>query len=89
MTSFSGLGDIDRARTYDELRKLIDARRRKLGLTMLDLDVDAGLQDGYSSKLMVGIRNFGPKSLEAVLKALGVEIKLVPRDEITVQHPPQ
>jgi hypothetical protein len=65
---------IDRAGNYDELRKLIDARRIALQLRMLDVDVDANLPDGYFAKLICGMRNFGPKSLGRVLTVLGVDI---------------
>jgi hypothetical protein len=68
-----------RASNLDGLRKLIDARRVELQLTMLDVDIDAELQDGYFAKLMCGMRNFGPKSLDAVLTALRVDICLTPR----------
>jgi hypothetical protein len=69
------------ARDYEQLKNLIDARRIERGLTMRDLDVDAELADGYYSKLVAGMRNFGPKSLGAVLAALGVELHLVQRPD--------
>jgi hypothetical protein len=67
------------ASNYDELRKLINARRIELRMTMLDVDGEANLQDGYFAKLICGARNFGPMSLGAVLAVLDVDIVLVPR----------
>jgi hypothetical protein len=69
------------ARDYEGLRGLIDARRIELGLRMLDVDVDAGLPDGYFAKLICGKRGFGEKSLGAVLAVLGVELHLGPRPD--------
>ena len=67
------------ARDYGELRALIDARRIELRMKLLDLDHDAGLQNGYAAKLVCGMRNFGPLTLGPILDALGVDIVLQPR----------
>jgi hypothetical protein len=67
------------ARDYGELRALIDARRIELRMKLLDLDHDAGLQNGYAAKLVCGMRNFGPLTLGPILDALDVEIALIPR----------
>jgi hypothetical protein len=64
----------------DQLRQAIDARRKELRLTCLDVDSDAGLPSGYFSKYLCGSRNLGTGSLDRVLKALGVRILLVPTD---------
>jgi hypothetical protein len=69
------------ARSYEDLRNLVDARRISLGLRMLDVDVDAGLQEGYFAKLICGKRGFGPVSLGRVLRALNAELHLVPRSD--------
>jgi hypothetical protein len=67
-------------RDYPSLRKALDARRRELGWTMLELDHRSGLQDGYSAKLLGpnGSRHFGKMSFEVMLAALGVEIVVRP-----------
>jgi hypothetical protein len=67
------------ARDYEELRKTIDARRIELRMKLLDLDHDAGLQNGYAAKLVCGMRNFGPLTLGPILDALDVDIVLRPR----------
>jgi hypothetical protein len=65
-------------RDYPGLRKALDARRRELGLTLLELDHRAGLQDGYSAKLLGpnGSRHFGEMSFEVMLAALGMEVTI-------------
>jgi hypothetical protein len=61
-------------RDYDGLRLAVRRRRRQLGLTLLDVDFAAGLQDGYAAKLECGVRNFGDMSLAAVLETLDLEL---------------
>jgi hypothetical protein len=61
----------------DQLRIAIDARRKALRLTCLDMDADAELPSGYFSKYLACSRNLGPDALEKVLKVLGVQIVLV------------
>jgi hypothetical protein len=68
-----------RVRTYDGLLRELDRRRRELGMTMADVDSKSGVQEGYSSKLFVGIRRFGEMSLPAVLGALSADLVIVPR----------
>lgn len=68
-------------RNYAELKSALNARRVELKMTMLELDELAGLQQGYSGKLFsmaASSRNFGPISLGNVLKALGVELIILP-----------
>jgi hypothetical protein len=62
----------------DQLRQAIDARRKELKLTCLEVDSDARLPSGYFSKYLCGSRNLGPEALEKVIAVLGVEILLVP-----------
>jgi hypothetical protein len=62
---------------YPQLRALISARRRELGLRQLEVDDLAGLQGGYTGKLECGDRHFGDMSLGSVLGALGVGLQLV------------
>jgi hypothetical protein len=62
----------------DQLRQAIDARRKELRLTCLDVDTDAELPSGYFSKYMSCVRNLGPDALGKVIAVLGVQIVLVP-----------
>lgn len=62
---------------YPQLRALIAARRRELGLRQLEVDDMAGLQGGYTGKLECGDRHFGDMSLGSLLGALGVGLALV------------
>lgn len=62
---------------YPQLRALIAARRRELGLRQLHVDDIAGLQGGYTGKLECGDRHFGDMSLGSILGALGVGLALV------------
>jgi hypothetical protein len=62
----------------DQLRQAIDARRKELKLTCLDVDAEATLPQGYFSKYLCGSRNLGPEALEKVIAVLGVRILLVP-----------
>jgi hypothetical protein len=64
----------------DQLRQAIDARRKELRLTCLDVDADAKLQDGYFAKCLCGSRRLSDGTLDRVLKALGVRLLLVPDD---------
>jgi len=68
-------------RDYESLRKAINARWTALGITMLDLDAVTGFHDGYSAKLLRGVRHFGDMSLPVMLQALGVELVLRPCGE--------
>lgn len=57
---------------YETLRTVLRARRIALGMSQLDLDERAGLQNGYTGKIEAGIRNFGATSLPSMLGALGM-----------------
>lgn len=61
----------------DELRRVLAARRRALGISQLALDDIAGLQSGYVAKLEAGTRNPGPISLPCWLGALGLKLAVV------------
>jgi len=66
-------------REYHELLMAIDARRRELGMPMIELDERAGLPLGYVGKLLTdptkrNAKTLGRTSLGLVMKALGVEI---------------
>ncbi len=66
-------------RSYDELRAAIDARRKMLGMTMRDLDHKSGCQEGYSAKLIAGVKNRGPASFEWITGALGIDLVIIER----------
>jgi hypothetical protein len=68
-----------RVRDYDGLTRALDQRRRELGLRMADLDQRSGVADGYSAKLICGMRRFGEMSLPAILGALECDLVVVPR----------
>jgi hypothetical protein len=70
-----------RVNTYPDLLRQLDRRRRELNMRMADVDAKSGAQDGYSAKLLVGIRRFGEMSLPAILGALAVDLVVVPRPE--------
>lgn len=68
-------------RDYRALMDALKARRAALGMTQMDVDARAGLQDGYTGKLEAWDRDsgrrLGPVSMELLLGALGLEIALV------------
>jgi len=66
-------------RSMDELIAALRARLIELQLTHSTVDGIAGLQDGYTSKLLAPkpIKNLGPVSFEALLGALGVAVVVV------------
>jgi len=73
---------IARFRQYADLMLAIDARRRELGMTMLELDARSGLPLGYSGKLFTdptkaNAKTLGRMSLGLILQALDVEMVLV------------
>jgi transcriptional regulator with XRE-family HTH domain len=68
-----------RCRDYDQLRGALAARRRQLGLTQLQVDQRAGLQDQYCGKLEIGTRMLGNLSLPMLCAALDVDILVAPR----------
>ncbi|MFO1102494.1 MAG: hypothetical protein U1E20_06295 [Methylocystis sp.] len=69
-------------RTTTDLRRAIDERRREIGLTMLELDDAAGVQSGYSSKLLGPgrMKCFGEMSLKSLLGALGLKLVVALED---------
>jgi hypothetical protein len=67
-------------RCYRDLIDGLNGRRKELGLPMLEVDFEARLQDGYAAKIFCGVRNLGPLSFGALLKALNVELVLRPRN---------
>lgn len=68
-----------RCRDYKQLTEALDARRRELGFTHLELDDRSSLQTGYSGKVFCGLRHLGPLSLPMMLVALDADLYLAPR----------
>jgi len=72
------------ARDYDGFIALLNDRRRKLGLPMTAVNDLAGLPGGYANKILLGTHRkgrcsaIGPESMAKLLKALGIEIQIVP-----------
>jgi hypothetical protein len=66
-----------RCRTYPQLVDTLNARRRQLQMTMLDLDTRSGVQDGYSAKVFCRMKNLGKLSLPLLLEGLDVELLVV------------
>jgi len=62
---------------FEGMREAFKIRKNDLRLTTLELDDLAGLQSGYSSKLLCGMKRPGDMSLPALLGALGCELALV------------
>lgn len=62
-------------RTYGELIAVMRARADELKITRETIDA-AGLQDGYSAKLLapIPIKSAGPTSLGVLLKVMGLYI---------------
>lgn len=77
-----------RCRTYRDLTQALAARRRQLGLTQLECDARAGLQDQYTGKLEIGTRHLGKLSLPMLCAALEVDILVAPRSAVTTAAPP-
>lgn len=68
-------GDAERrCGSYGEIISAFDARRKDLRLTMAEIDYRAGFVDGYASKLLCYVRNFGVMSLPTLLQTLGLEV---------------
>lgn len=70
-------------REYHELLQALDARRRELGMPMIELDERAGLPLGYVGKLLTdptkrNAKTLGRVSLGLVLKALDLRMEIVP-----------
>jgi len=67
-------------RTYEELRAALKRRKNDLGLANLEIDDIAGLQSGYTAKLLCGMKRPGDMSLPALLGALKCELVLMQTD---------
>jgi hypothetical protein len=63
--------------TYPGLRAALSVRVNELRFTHLHVDEIAGLQTGYTGKILCGSRHFGDKSLGQLLAALGLKLAVV------------
>ena len=66
-------------RSMPDLIQALRSRARELELTHETIDAVAGLQSGYTSKLLAPtpMKNLGPMSFESLLGALGVAVVVV------------
>ena len=64
---------------YDGLWGAVRARADELGISRLELDFHANLQDGYSAKILgpSQIKSLGTKSLGGILRGTGTYLVLV------------
>jgi hypothetical protein len=62
---------------FDGMRAAFALRKNDLRLTNLEIDDIAGLQGGYTGKILCGMKRPGDMSLPALLGALGCELALV------------
>lgn len=70
-----------RVRDYSQLRQVLAARRRQLGLTQLEADDKSGLMSGYVGKIECGVRKLGDLSLPMLLAGLDCDLYLAPRSD--------
>jgi hypothetical protein len=59
---------------YSDLIAVVDYRTCELGLRQLEIDDLAGLQQGYTGKILRGDRNFDLMSLQGLLGALKLDL---------------
>ena len=64
-------------RSMSDLAAALNRQRQRQGMTLLELDHLAALQNGYSAKIMCGVKSLGPLSLSGMLMALGCELRVV------------
>jgi hypothetical protein len=64
-------------RSMDEVREALRTRFDELQISRAAIDHTAQLQEGYSAKLLVGIKGFGVLTLFPMLQAAGLKIQLV------------
>src|SRR4051812_1815741 len=67
-------------RSMPELVQALRTRRDELNISHETIDAIAGLQSGYTSKLLAPkpIKNLGPMSFGSLLGALGLAVVVVP-----------
>jgi hypothetical protein len=66
---------------YAEIRSVLNQRRKELGLSLLALDYASGVQEGYSAKIMAGIKGLGKISLPCLFQALKLEMVIRPLND--------
>jgi hypothetical protein len=60
-----------------DIREALRARFEALEIARTTIDAAAGIPDGYASKLLAGIKNFGTVTLFPVLETAGLRLALV------------
>jgi hypothetical protein len=60
-----------------DLAAALNRVRIRQGMTLLELDHLAALQNGYSAKIVCGLKSLGPLSLSGMLMALNCELRVV------------
>ncbi|MBB4378228.1 hypothetical protein [Bradyrhizobium sp. SBR1B] len=75
-------------RNMPELVEALRARRDELNISHETIDAISGVQPGYTSKILAGIKNLGPMSFGALLGALGLAVVVVedPQAAARVRH---
>ena len=68
-------------RTDDDLLEAYRARIRELGITHQTVDAIAGWADGWTSKIMCGMKRPGPKTRETLNQTLGMAFVVVEDEE--------
>jgi hypothetical protein len=64
-------------RSMDDVREALRARFDSLELARTTIDDAAGLQEGYSAKLLAGLVGFGTTSLFPMIETAGLRLALV------------
>jgi hypothetical protein len=60
-----------------DIREALRTRFEALEIARTTIDAAAGIPDGYASKLLAGIKNFGTVTLFPVLETAGLRLALV------------
>lgn len=81
VTAFDGPMQPTIIAEFSDIRRVLDQRRKQLGLTMLELDYVSGVQEGYSSKVLAGIKGLGHISFPNLFQALKVEMIIQPIEQ--------